>query len=69
MKKLIWLVCLSMLLGLLAGCQTEPAGTQPSGGMATTGTAESTGTTVPQVTEPVDIRPLPPKNRREALLR
>ena len=68
MKKLIWLVCLSMLLGLLAGCQAEPAGTQPSGGMATTGTAEPTGTTVPQVTEPVDIRPLPPENPGNSLI-
>lgn len=68
MKKLIWLVCLSMLLGLFAGCQTEPAGTQPTGGMATTGTAEPTGTTVPQVTEPVDIRPLPPKDPGNSLI-
>ena len=69
MKKLIWLVCLSMLLGLLAGCQTEPADTQPSGGTTQpTGTAEPTGTTVPQVTEPVDIRPLPPKNPGNSLI-
>ena len=68
MKKLIWLICLSMLLGLLAGCQTEPVGTQPSGGMATTGTAEPTGTTVAQVTEPVDIRPLPPENPGNSLI-
>ena len=68
MKKFAWILCFTLLLGLLAGCQTEPVGTQPSGGMATTGTAEPTGTTVPQVTEPVDIRPLPPKNPGNSLI-
>ena len=68
MKKAVYLICAAMLLSLLAGCQTEPVGTQPSGGMATTGTAEPTGTTVPQVTEPVDIRPLPPENPGNSLI-
>ena len=68
MKKAVYLICAAMLLSLLAGCQTEPVGTQPSGGTATTGTAEPTGTTVPQVTEPVDIRPLPPENPGSSLI-
>ena len=68
MKKAVYLICAAMLLSLLAGCQTVPAGTQPTGDTATTGTAEPTGTTVPQVTEPVDIRPLPPKNPGNSLI-
>jgi len=47
---------------LLAGCQTEPSNTQPSGGDVPTGNTQPTGTTAPQETEPVDIRPLPPEN-------
>ena len=69
MKKFAWILCFTLLLGLLAGCQAEPAGTQPSGGTTQpTGTAEPSGTTVPQVTEPVDIRPLPPKNPGNSLI-
>ena len=68
MKKAVYLLCTAMLLGLLAGCQTELAGPQPSGDTATTGTAEPIGTTVPQVTEPVDIRPLPPENPGNSLI-
>ena len=62
MKRFVWMLCLAILLGLFAGCQTGPVGTQPSGGLATT------GATAPPVTEPVDIRPLPPENPGNSLI-
>ena len=68
MKKLVYLLCAAMLMGLLAGCQTEPAGTQPPGGDVPTGNTQTTGTTAPQETEPVDIRPLPPENPGNSLI-
>ena len=68
MKTFAWILCVTLLLGLFTGCQTEPSGTQTTGDTATTGTAEPTGTTVPPMTEPVDIRPLPPKNPGNSLI-
>ena len=68
MKKFAWILCFTLLLGLLAGCQTEPSNTQPSGGDVPTGNTQPTGTTAPQVTEPVDIRPLPPENPGSSLI-
>lgn len=38
MKKVVYLLCAAMLLSLLAGCQTEPAGIQPSGSTEPIGT-------------------------------
>ena len=74
MKKFVWILCFAMLMGMLAGCQTGPADTQPSGGDVPTGntepigTAVPTGTTVPPVTEPVDTRLLPPENPGNSLI-
>ena len=58
MKKLIWLLCAAMLLGMLAGCQAAPGETTNS-----TAAAAPAGTT-----GPVDIRPLPPKNPGSSLI-
>ena len=63
MKKLIWLVCLSMLLGLLAGCQAAPGETTKPTGMTDQGAAATA-----QPTDPVDIRPLPPENPGSSLI-
>ena len=68
MKKFAWILCVTLLLGLFTGCQTEPADTQPFGGTATKGTTGPTGTTVPPVTEPVDTRLLPPENPGNSLI-
>ena len=68
MKTFAWILCVTLLLGLFTGCQTEPAGTQPSGGDVPTGNTQTTGTTVPQVTEPVDTRLLPPENPGNSLI-
>ena len=57
MKRFAWVLCFALLLGMLAGCRTEPANTLPTVNTAPTGT-----------TEPVDIRPLPPKNPGNSLI-
>ena len=61
-KKFAWIFCFTLLLGLLAGCQTDPVNTLP-----TVNTAPA-GTTAPQVTEPVDTRLLPPENPGNSLI-
>ena len=79
MKKLVWILCFMLLLGLLAGCRadtentlstvtTEPTGTVAPDGTQPSGNTAPTGTTVPQATEPVDIRPLPPENPGNSLI-
>lgn len=63
MKKVIWLVCLAIFLGLFVGCQAGPGKTTIPTGMTAPGT-----TTAPQPSDPVDIRPLPPKDPGNSLI-
>ena len=75
MRKLAYLLCAAMLLGLLAGCQAEPVDTLPSGDTIPTGTTaqptmeltEPTESTEPA--EPVAvIPPVPPENPGNSLI-
>ena len=71
MKKVICVICVAMLI-LLAGCQTEPAGTLPSGDTAPTGTTAQPTEELTESTEPTEpaavIPPAPPENPGSSLI-